>query len=628
MLWRFVMSVIVAAAAGGSFYRYHCQGKRTGFGHDRRQTDALVEPLLLPVVLLAATVTVLVLGESAVAERMAYRCVGVFLQISLYFAALLCLLPLLRERIDARACAALWILPNLLYITTYTTWGRPEPLLLIPIPGKTVQRVFVVVWLVGVVAVLLWQVVSHLHFRRQLLKGAKAVENWEILKLWARESGGVKGRHQIPLYYSDRVKTPLTIGCFRFTALLILPRREYSREELELIFRHELHHIRRLDMRTKVFLGFCAALCWFNPLMWLARRRASEDLELSCDEEILKEADEATRRRYAELLLRTAGDSRGFSTCLSAGASSLRCRLKNAVEPRAKTSGTLCVAVAVLLLFLSSSAIAFAEPAGTVEELIFSRYPEHTRIEQVVVKNWEEPWDYRRLYGWQEETLAEYIGSLRVRQVHSEGYDQAVEGRQMVIRLVPPDESEASGELCLSLGEELLWVDIVGDGRVARVPYLLEDEVNWDYVESLLDFNAKAPDPLLEWPRWMQVELTGEQMEEPICLDLAGTILNGSWKGVTLTTLEEVVPEDAGGIFGFPAEEARLIFPYSPVDYEVLVQNWDRTQEYTLTDSQMEEDRFALASYDAHYVVYARFSPEEDAVYEVAFPFDVTLPEE
>ena len=76
------------------------------------------------------------------------------------------------------------------------------------------------------------------------------------------------------------------------------------------------------------------ALGWFHPLVWLAVKKAEEDLELSCDEIVLKDADLSTRKKYAELLLSIAGDGRGYTTCLSASAKTLSYRLKATVSAR------------------------------------------------------------------------------------------------------------------------------------------------------------------------------------------------------------------------------------------------------------------------------------------------------
>ena len=84
--------------------------------------------------------------------------------------------------------------------------------------------------------------------------------------------------------------------------------------------------------------------------MWLARRRSADDLELSCDETVLHSMDGDCRRPYAELLLRTAGDQRGFTTCLSASAGALRYRLRQVMNPCKRTGGLVVTAVAFTLL--------------------------------------------------------------------------------------------------------------------------------------------------------------------------------------------------------------------------------------------------------------------------------------
>ena len=65
--------------------------------------------------------------------------------------------------------------------------------------------------------------------------------------------------------------------------------------------------------------------------MRVAARKSADDLELSCDETVLAGEDSGSRKRYAELILKTAGDERGFTTCLSATATALRYRLKNII---------------------------------------------------------------------------------------------------------------------------------------------------------------------------------------------------------------------------------------------------------------------------------------------------------
>ena len=171
---------------------------------------------------------------------------------------------------------------------------------------------------------------EHWKFRSEVLKYAKKVEDEAILELWNNELKSAGMRYtKYPLLISKKIKTPLSIGTNRSTICVLLPEKEYSLEELSLIFRHEIIHIGREDAWSKFTILFCTATCWFNPLMLIAMRKSAEDLELSCDETVLLQADEKTRRQYAELLLSTVGDERGFTTCLSSSAKALKYRLEN-----------------------------------------------------------------------------------------------------------------------------------------------------------------------------------------------------------------------------------------------------------------------------------------------------------
>ena len=215
------------------------------------------------------------------------------------------------------------------------------------------------------------------------------------------------------------------------------------------IFRHELQHIRRCDTRTKAFLGFCTAMCWFNPLMWIAKRKVSDDLELSCDEAVLEGSDEKIRRKYAELLLRTAGDGRGYTTCLSAAASSLRYRLKNVITLHRRFAGGVVVGAAMLVLLMGSGSIALSDSGGTVKELIFDKAPEEIFIDSVFTYRWNENLrGFSSIYGWEESALTEYIASLHVKQVYAGSYPEG-EVRQLYV-----DYAETAEDAVISLSRK------------------------------------------------------------------------------------------------------------------------------------------------------------------------------
>jgi len=276
--------------------------------------------------------------------------------ISGYYLLLLVLLPLLRRRFSAVACAELWLLPNILYLlvqaqmhsTATLLYWSSAPVVVLPwLRGDMATAI----WAVGMAAVLGWKIVAHILFRRRILKDAREEDDPAVLDLWyAEQRAAGHSEADLPLVRSPHISTPLSIGLFPGTLKVVLPEQSYAPEELALILRHELIHIGRQDNVGKFFLAFCTAMCWFNPLVWMAMGRSAEDMELSCDETVLLDGDDAARRRYSELILSTAGDERGFTTCLSASAKSLRYRLSRVMRPQKRLPGALLVGVMVALL--------------------------------------------------------------------------------------------------------------------------------------------------------------------------------------------------------------------------------------------------------------------------------------
>ena len=308
-------------------------------------------PLAMPVYFLLRLGTPWISNASLWAEFLT-----IILTSSVYFMLLLFLTPLLRRYVRSFTCAMLWAMPNLLFLVR-SLYHSPELSLAVPIPERTLRLLFWI-WLGGFLPILLWKVTEHFLFRRRLVKSAAAVAEEDILALWTEACEAV-GNTVYDLYRTPLLSTPLSLGFFESTTVVFLPERSYSEAELRMIFRHELIHIQRWDSVLKFFLVFSTAMCWFNPLLWLAMRLCAEDIELGCDEAVVQHMDGAGRRDYAELLLRTAGDGRGFTSCLSASARSLRCRMRCVMNPVRKWDGCLLPALTGFLLVMSYGLLSF-----------------------------------------------------------------------------------------------------------------------------------------------------------------------------------------------------------------------------------------------------------------------------
>ena len=437
---------------------------------NRQRYLPYISGLLLPFCILSILSMALIFMdiENAMQITLAF-CFGVFLHICLYYLLLMPALPFLRRHISARACAVLWMLPNYLYITQMNYMRLPAPRWVIEVPLALVQ-VLLAVWLIGFVAVLGWKVGSHLTFRTRILRDASPITDPAVLAVWDQEIKSARFRKpKFKLVVSPTIQTPLSVGLFQRSIRVVLPERAYTPEELSLIFRHELIHIGREDAWNKFFLVFCSAMCWFNPLMWVAIKRSSEDLELSCDETVLLCSDEGTKRRYADLLLKTAGDEQGFTTCLSASANALRYRLKNVVNPEKKPSGALVVGLIFFLLCMSCGYVALAWEESTGADVIYQSRP----LEQygLMSTNWDD------LTCTDEAALHRYLSAQPMERI-SGNYSFDGQEPSLSLLLHTPE-----GLLSITLSDRFLKLVPLYD-RTEVQYYYLPDGTDWDALRA------------------------------------------------------------------------------------------------------------------------------------------------
>lgn len=131
------------------------------------------------------------------------------------------------------------------------------------------------------------------------------------------------------IIYSDKLRTPAVYGIFR--SHIVLPQK-YRDRDLTYVLMHENTHIRRADnfWRTAAFM--CAAIHWYNPLVWLFLRRCLEDCEFSCDESVLRKCGADFKKDYASSLLDCAESGNVFVSAF--GGAKIRVRLENILSYR------------------------------------------------------------------------------------------------------------------------------------------------------------------------------------------------------------------------------------------------------------------------------------------------------
>ena len=84
-----------------------------------------------------------------------------------------------------------------------------------------------------------------------------------------------------------------------------MPYIEYTNDELELIFKHELTHLKRFDIWYKLLLVASNTVHWFNPFVYIMRKLANRDIEYTCDDIVTRNLSLSQRKEYSRVILKT-----------------------------------------------------------------------------------------------------------------------------------------------------------------------------------------------------------------------------------------------------------------------------------------------------------------------------------
>jgi len=189
-----------------------------------------------------------------------------------------------------------------------------------PMAGLTL-----LVWPAGMFALLLYSAVSYFKLRRKLVGAALLRDN---------------------IWLADHIGSPFVMGLFRPKIYLPSSLAEWERDYIIL---HEQHHIRRGDHIVKALSFFALCVHWFNPLVWVAFVLSGKDMEMSCDEAVIRKLGPDIRADYSRSLLSLATGRPIFSgTPLAFGEGDTGSRIKNLAGW--KKSKPFVIAVSLILV--------------------------------------------------------------------------------------------------------------------------------------------------------------------------------------------------------------------------------------------------------------------------------------
>ncbi len=204
-----------------------------------------------------------------------------------------------------------------------------------------VLEVLGVVWLLGTAALLGYALVSVLRLRRAVA-----------------ESVPMAGERDVRL--CDGIDTPFLLGLRR--PVIYLPA-ALSEVDCRRVIAHERAHLRRRDHWWKALGYGLLALFWPNPLLWLGYSRFCRDLELACDEAVIRDLSAPERKAYAETLLRCSAPRSALAVPLAFGETGVKQRIVSLAKYRRPARWVTGLAAALCLLLGVCLATDYQPPA-------------------------------------------------------------------------------------------------------------------------------------------------------------------------------------------------------------------------------------------------------------------------
>lgn len=288
-------------------------------------------------------------------------------------------------------------------------------------PLKIYIEVGSYIWLFVIMMLLIYSLVSVLLLKRQL-KSAQLIDQ--------------------NIFEAKNLRTPFVLGLIRPKIYLPVG---LKTEERSYILLHEQTHIHRKDHIVKIVAFIILSIHWFNPLVWIAFRLMSTDMELSCDEKVLNEMNEDIKKPYANSLLSLATGRHILNgSPLAFGEGDVRGRINNVLNykrPRFWLFISSIVIVTVIGIGLMSNpkAVGIIGGADGPTDIIISRQngvviAESDRVTLYGNNVKEDMYggitvltkDDSKAFSWVNVTNPTYAPTINVTDINNDGKDEVI----------------------------------------------------------------------------------------------------------------------------------------------------------------------------------------------------------
>jgi len=191
---------------------------------------------------------------------------------------------------------------------------------------EIVLTVLSIVWLTGIAAMGIYAVISYMKIKKQVKVSIRLSDN---------------------IYICDNITSPFILGIIK--PKIYLPS-SLTEIEKECVIEHENAHIKRLDYIWKP-LGFAIlSVYWFNPVIWIAYILLCRDIELACDEKVIKEMDIDEKQKYSQALLSCSISRKTIAACpLAFGEVGVKNRIKSIINYKKPMFWVILISVIICI---------------------------------------------------------------------------------------------------------------------------------------------------------------------------------------------------------------------------------------------------------------------------------------
>ena len=429
------------------------------------------------------------------------------------------------------------------------------------------------VWLIGLGAMLLYALVSYLRLRRRVSVSLPVQDH---------------------IYLCDAISSPFILGVVKPHIYLPSGLDEVQRQN---VLAHEQAHLARRDHWWKP-LGFALlAVYWFNPVLWLAYALLCRDIELACDERVIRTMDESAVKTYSTVLLACSMPRKAVITCpLAFGEVGVKERVKNALHYKkpafwvVAASVTVCIVVAVC--FLTNP------PTDTDAAGLVGFHREQVTYADVTGASGAQPSNVQLTA---EETDAVYalLDALQYKRL---GAASAMEDCYARLYFI-----SAAGERCeIMLSEREMLVNPITDGKTARLYELRSGSTELrDYLFGCIGASEPAEEEM-------------KTMTEPT-LSLTLTV-PAAWEDIAeLSAYDKGTAYLGYGIMLFHLSEKNALAAYPDGGmgsvWWLVAMSWDNFKEWRGYDALPVPEILGIAEYV--------LGADDEYVYLLVLPSDV-----